>query len=396
MTKIWQKNSSSSINQMIESYTVWNDYILDIELIPYDVQWSKAHVKMLQEIWILTLVEKDTLLTWLEDILNLHNEWKFKINKSQEDWHTAIESYLIQHYWDIWKKIHTGRSRNDQILVTIRLFTLDKIEAIEKQAQSLISSLESKINKIWNTLMPGYTHTQRAMPSSIWQWLWSFQSALNDDLILLEAAKKVNNQNPLWSIAGFWDDVLGLNRKSTTKELWFEKVQENSMYCAYSRWKFENIVLQALSQIMLDLWKMASDLVLFSSREFDFFTLPDDFKTWSSVMPQKKNWDVMELVRWNANLFLWYEYQVKEVFKNLLSWYNRDFQLTKEPYLKWVQLTSNTLEICNLVINSLWINKESLESACSEELYATAEAYRLVKSGMSFRDAYRTIWKKYA
>ena len=191
MTKIWQKNSSSSINQMIESYTVWNDYILDIELIPYDVQWSKAHVKMLQEIWILTLVEKDTLLTWLEDILNLHNEWKFKINKSQEDWHTAIESYLIQHYWDIWKKIHTGRSRNDQILVTMRLFTLDKIEAIEKQAQSLISSLESKINKIWNTLMPGYTHTQRAMPSSIWQWLWSFQSALNDDLILLEAAKKL-------------------------------------------------------------------------------------------------------------------------------------------------------------------------------------------------------------
>jgi len=380
---------------MIEDYTVWNDYILDIPLIPYDVQWSKAHAKMLHEIWILSIAEKDTLLAWLDDILSLHSEWNFTINKSQEDWHTAIESYLIQHYWDIWKKIHTGRSRNDQVIVTMRLFTLDKIKEIEALVQKVLSSLESKISKIWDTKMPGYTHTQRAMPSTVWQWLWSYQSSLKDDLILIEAAKKVNNQNPLWSIAGFWDDILGLNRKSTTKELWFEKTQENPMYCAYSRWKFENIVLQSLSQVMMDLWKFASDLVLFSSREFDFFTLPDDFKTWSSVMPQKKNWDVMELVRWNSNLFLWYEYQIKEVFKNLLSGYNRDFQLTKEPYLKWIQLTIDTLNICNLVIDNLWTNKESLEAACSEELYATEEAYKLVKWGMTFRDAYRTVWKKY-
>jgi argininosuccinate lyase len=394
MTKIWQKNNTS-INEMIESYTVWNDYILDMDLIPYDIQWSKVHTKMLHEIGILSTQEKNTLLIGLEDILSLHSEWNFSIQKSQEDWHTAIESYLIQHYWDIGKKIHTGRSRNDQILVTMRLFTLNIIEDIQKTTEKMIESLDKKISKIWHTKMPGYTHTQRAMPSSIWQWLGSFQSSLEDDLILLEAAKKVNNQNPLWSIAGFWDDILGLDRKYTTEELWFEKTQENPMYCAYSRGKFENIVLQALSQIMLDLWKLASDLVLFSSREFNFFTLPDDFKTWSSVMPQKKNWDVMELVRGNSNLFLWYEYQVKEVFKNLLSGYNRDFQLTKEPYLKWVKLTKDTLEICNLVISNLWANKESLENACSEELYATQEAYELVKWWMTFRDAYRTIGKKY-
>jgi len=176
MTKIWQKSSSSGINSMIEDYTVWNDYILDIPLIPYDVQWSKAHAKMLHEIWILSIAEKDTLLAWLDDILSLHSEWNFTINKSQEDWHTAIESYLIQHYWDIWKKIHTGRSRNDQVLVTMRLFTLDKIKEIEALVQKVLSSLESKISKIWDTKMPGYTHTQRAMPSTVWQWLWSYQS----------------------------------------------------------------------------------------------------------------------------------------------------------------------------------------------------------------------------
>ena len=146
---------------------------------------------------------------------------------------------------------------------------------------------------------------------------------------------------------------------------------------------------------MLDLWKFASDLVLFSTKEFDYFTLPDDFKTDSSVMPQKKNWDVMELVRWNSNLFLWYEFQVKEIFKNLMSWYNRDFQLTKEPYLKWIKLAIDTIKICNLVVDNLGANKNNLEKSCSEELYATKEAYELVKWWMSFRDAYKIVWEKY-
>ncbi len=395
MQKIWQKVSNLEINELIEDYTVWSDYLLDMELIPYDIKWSKAHTKMLNKIGILNNDEKDSLLKWLDEILEVYKKWEFQILKSQEDWHTAIESYLTQKHPKVWKKIHTWRSRNDQILVTTRLFTLDKLSLIIELIQKLIKSFESKISKIWDIKMPWYTHMQRAMPSTVWMWLWSIKDSLNDDLILVNSAKKINNQNPLWSVAWFWEGVFGLDREYTTNELWIEKVQENPMYCAYSRGKFESIVLQSLSQVMMDLWKFASDLVLFSTKEFNFFTLPEYFKTGSSVMPQKKNWDIMELVRWNSNLFLGYEYQIKEIFKNLLSWYNRDFQLTKEPYLKWIKLVIDTIKVCDLVINNLWANKENLEMACSKELYATNEAYKLVKWWMSFRDAYKKIWEMY-
>jgi len=395
MTKIWQKKSNKEVNSLIEDYTVGNDYTLDLEFIPYDIAWSIAHVKMLHKIWILSWSEKDMLISWLEEVLELSKKWEFKILKSQEDWHAAIESYLTEKLWEVWKKIHTGRSRNDQILVTTRLFTLDKISEIIHEIEKLIQSFESKIKDLGDIKMPWYTHMQRAMPTTVWMWLWSFKDSLQDDLILIEAAKKINNQNPLWSVAWFWEDVFGLDREFTTEQLGINKVQENPMYCAYSRGKFENIVLQSLSQVIMDLWKFASDLVLFSTKEFDYFTLPDEFKTGSSVMPQKKNFDVMELVRWNSNLFQWYEFQVKEIFKNLMSWYNRDFQLTKEPYLKWISLALNTIKICELVVNNLWANKNILENACSEELYATQEAYKLVKWWMSFRDAYKIIWEKY-
>lgn len=395
MKKIWQKNNDIKINNLIENYTVWIDYLLDLELIPYDIIWSKAHAKMLNKIWILNTQEKNDLIKWLDEILELNKKWEFKILKSEEDWHTAIESYLTEKFWEVWKKIHTWRSRNDQILITTRLFTLDKITEIIKLIENLILDFETKIKNIWDVKMPGYTHMQRAMPSTVWMWLGSFKDSLKDDLIFISAAKQINNQNPLWSVAWFWENVFWLDRDFTTKELWINKTQENPMYSAYSRWKFENIILQSLSQVMLDLWKFASDLVLFSTKEFDYFNLPDEFKTGSSVMPQKKNFDVLELVRWNSNLFLWYEFQVKEIFKNLLSWYNRDFQLTKEPYLKWIKLVIDTIKICNLIINDLQINKNKLEEACSEELYATSEAYKLVKWWMSFRDAYKVIWEKY-
>lgn len=393
--KIWQKWNFGELNSLIEDYTVWNDYLLDMELIPYDIQGSKAHVKMLHKIWILNNDEEQTLLKWLDEILSLWKKWEFEIKKSQEDGHTAIEEYLTKNFWEVGKKIHTARSRNDQILVTTRLFTKDKLQEIINLVKQLINSFENKIEEIGNIKMPGYTHMQRAMPSSVGMWLGSFKDALQDDLTFIKSAYKINNQNPLWSVAWFGEDVFGIDRDFTTKELGFDKTQQNPMYCAYSRWKFENIVLQALSQVMMDLWKFANDLVLFTTKEFDFFSLPDEFKTGSSVMPQKKNYDVMELVRWNTNSFLAYEYQIKEIFKNLMSWYNRDFQLTKEPYLKWIKQVISTIQICDLVVNNLQAKKENLENACSKELYATKEAYELVKNGMNFRDAYKIIGEKY-
>jgi argininosuccinate lyase len=395
MSKIWQKWSTDQINKMVENYTVWVDYLLDLEIINYDLKASKAHAKMLCKIWILNEEEKNILLKWLSEIQKLVKNNKFIIEKEDEDCHSAIEKYLTLKYWEVWKKIHTWRSRNDQILVAMRLFSKDKVWNIKKLIKTLIKSFEEKILEIWETKMPGYTHTQKAMPTTVWTWLWSIKDALKDDLILLDAALKVNDQNPLWSVAWFWEDVFWLDRDFVSQELWFKKTQENPMYSAYSRWKFENIILQALSQIMMDLWKLSNDLVIFSAKEFDFFDLPDSFKTWSSVMPQKKNWDIMELLRWNSNLFLWYEYQVKEIFKNLLSWYNRDFQLTKEPYLKWIKLVIDSVEITNLTIQNLTAKKENLEKACTKELYATQEAYKLVKSWMTFRDAYKIVWEKY-
>jgi argininosuccinate lyase len=395
MKKIWQKNSTQSVNSLIEDYTVWIDYLIDMQLISYDIIWSKAHVKMLNKIWVLTDSEKDSLLQWLDEIWELVKKWDFTILKSEEDCHTAIESYLTKKYPSIWTKVHTWRSRNDQILVTTRLFTMDKVSKIIESIETLINSFENKIKEIWEIKMPGYTHMQKAMPSSVWMWLWSIHDSIQDDLLLVKTALEINNQNPLWSVAWFWENVFWLDKEFTAKELWFKKVQSNPMYASYSRWKFENIILQSLSQVMMDLWKFASDMVLFWTKEFDYFTLPNEFKTGSSVMPQKKNLDVMELVRWNSNLFQGYEYQVKEIFKNLMSWYNRDFQLTKEPYLKWIKLALDTIDICNLVVNNLWVNKSKLELACSEELYATEEAYKLVKAWASFRDAYKIVWEKY-
>ncbi len=335
------------------------------------------------------------MIKWLDEILYLFEKDKFIIGKQDEDCHSAIEKFLTNKYPKALKKNHTWRSRNDQILVTMRLFTKENTKIIIKLVTTLISSFENKISKIWNIKMPWYTHTQRAMPTTVWVWLWSIMESLKDDMLLLQTAIKINNQNPLWSIAWFWEDVFWLDKEFTTKELWFEKTQYNPIYCAYSRWKFEHIIMQSLTQIMLDLWKLANDLVIFSSKEFDYFDLPDSFKTWSSVMPQKKNWDVMELLRWNSNLFLGYEYQIKEIFKNLLSWYNRDFQLTKEPYLKWIKLVIDSIKITNLVIQNLSAKQCNLEKACSDDLYATKEAYKLVKSWMSFRYAYKVVWEKY-
>ncbi len=394
MTKIWQKDTSS-VNKLVEQYTVWVDYLLDMELIPYDIIWSKAHAQMLEKIWILKQEELDKLLKWLDEIQQLWENKKFTIDKTQEDWHTAIEEFLTKQYGEVWKKIHTWRSRNDQILVTIRLFTIKELENIESLIKELIKTFDKKIKEIWNIKMAWYTHTQRAMPSTVWLWLDSFSSSMKDNSILIKAAKEVNNQNPLGSVVWYWENTFMLDRNYSTKNLWFKKTQENPLYCAYSRGKFENIVLKALSEVMMDLWKLANDLVIFTTKEFDFFDLPDDFKTGSSAMPQKKNWDIMEIVRWNTWVFLGYQFQIQEIIKNIPSWYNRDFQLTKEPYLKAIKLTKETINIMSLAIENLEAKKENLEKACSDELYATDKAYKLVKEWKSFRDAYREVGKEY-
>ena len=395
MKKLWDRKTGTKTNQTVENYTVGVDYLLDLELLPYDIKGTMAHAKMLHKIKILDKKELSILITGLNKILTLWKNGKFKIDKSQEDGHTAIEAYLTENYGEVGKKVHTGRSRNDQSLTMTRLFSKEKLGKIKKETENLAKSLEQQIKKQGKIKMPGYTHMQRAMPSSVGMWLGSYCDSLKDDLICLDAVMKIIDQNPLGSAAGYGENTLGFNRGFTAKELGFGKVQANPMYCAFSRGKFENLILQAVSNVMFDIGKMSSDLLLFTTKEFNFFTLPDSFKTGSSIMPQKKNYDVLELIRGNIAVFNGYQNQIENIVKNLPAGYNRDFQLTKEPYMKGIKLALDTLEVMILVIKNLETKKTNLENACSSELYATDEALKLVRTGKNFREAYQEVKEKF-
>lgn len=400
MKKIWDtkgaKEDNSKTHQAVENYTVGVDYLLDLELLPYDIQGTIAHAKMLHKIKILNSKELGILLNGLNKILELWKKGTFTIDKSQEDSATAIEAYLTENYGDVGKKVHTGRSRNDQCLTMTRLFSKEKLLEIQKETESLVGALNAQIKKQGKIKMPGYTHMQRAMPSSVGMWLGSYHDGLQDDLILLDAVLKIIDQNPLGSAAGYGENTLGLDRKFTTKELNFKRVQANPMYCGFSRGKFESIVLQSIGSVMFDIGKIASDLLLFTTKEFDFFALPDSFRTGSSIMPQKKNYDVLELVRGNIAVFNGYRDQIENIIKNLPAGYNRDFQLTKEPFIKGINLALETLQIMILIVKNLEAKKENLENACTPELYATDDALQLVKQGKSFREAYQEIKEKFS
>lgn len=395
MKKIWQKNSKTSVDTDVEAYTIGNDYLLDMELVDYDIQGSRAHARMLRKIGILQDDELAKLEKGLDEILSLWKQGEFVIAPEQEDMHTAIEEFLTVHYGDVGKKIHTGRSRNDQILVALRLYALDRSSHISSLVSNLIEVLDVSAKSHASHGMPGYTHMQRAMPTTVGTWLGSYHDALVDDLVFLKSVQEILNQNPLGSAAGYGEDTLGIDREFTTSELGFKKVQGNPIYCAMSRGKFELMILQGLSHIMMDLGKFASDLLLFTTREFGFFDLPSAFKTGSSIMPQKKNFDVLELMRGNVAIFHGYVFQIQELIKNLPLGYNRDVQLMKEPFLKGMRLAMDTIQIANKVVINLQVRHEALERACTPDLYATNEAYQLVKQGVPFRDAYAEVGKRY-
>ncbi len=391
MSKLWTKNNQQVLDPLVEAYTVGNDYLLDQELIPYDVQGSLAHAAMLQKIGILTGKELSALKKGLQTILTKWKQGAFTIKPEDEDGHTAIELFLTKSCGEAGKKIHTGRSRNDQILVTIRLFSKDAVKHVTTLTKNLQTLLEKLARTYAQTPMSGYTHMQPAMPSTVGMWLGSFADSAADTMTLLKTVAVILDQNPLGSVASFGEQTLHLDRDFTTKQLHFKKTQRNPMYCAYSRGKFELLTLQAMSHIMLDLSKLASDLMRFTMKEFSFFDLPPVFKTGSSVMPQKQNFDIFEIVRGNYAIFTGYETQIRTTIANLPSGYNRDFQLTKEPYLKAIKLVKDSLIITNHTMQHLIVKKTNLAKACTPELDMADQAYALVKKGQSFRDAYRDL-----
>lgn len=389
MAKLWQ-TKSTSLHPLVEKYTVGNDYILDGRLVPFDIQASKAHGKALVKIGVLTAAEFKKLSAGLDEILKLHEKGKFKIEQSDEDCHTAIENYLVKKYGVLGKKIHTGRSRNDQVLVATRLYTRKKLKQISKE---LIKTQKVflKMAKDYEFIpMPGYTHTRRAMPSSVGHWAAAYVEELINDHMILESAYKLNDQNPLGAAAGFGVN-LPLDRELTTKLLNFDRVQQNSLYCVNSRGPTESYILSVCTKIVMTLGRLSNEMIWFSTPEFNFFQFPDDITTGSSIMPQKKNPDLFEILRSNVNVIVALQSQVKDISKNLISGYNRDTQLTKEPLIKGLGITRRSLEITALAMSKVKINKKVLMKSIEPEFLAVHEANRLVKKGIAFRDAYQQV-----
>jgi argininosuccinate lyase len=385
--KLWQ-TSNGGLHPLVEAFTVGDDYIFDQQLLPYDIQASKAHAEMLFEMNIINQKEFAQAKQGLQEIIDLWGKDKFSIQKSQEDGHTAIEQYLTEKHGEVGKKIHTGRSRNDQSLVMIRLFMKEKLLEIQKEVNELIASFQKKAEDSNHIPMPGYTHIQKAMPTKVGVWLDSFSAALQDFQGVLNATTSMIDQNPLGSASGFGIENFPLKREITTQKLGFGKTQENPMYCGFSRGFFENTVLQTLSQPMIIAGKFANDMMLFTTQEFNFFSLPNEFTTGSSIMPQKRNYDVFEIMRGNVKVFTSYQIEIQQIVSSIGSGYQRDLQLTKKPFVLGINLCLDTIVLLSTIIQSLKINQQELDKAMSQDLYVTNKVYELVKKGMSFREAY--------
>ncbi len=390
--KLWDKGAA--VDKRILDYTVGEDPQLDLKLLPYDCQASIAHAEMLGKIGILRANEVKALTRELQHIAELAAQGKFPITRAQEDGHTAIENYLTEKLGEVGKKIHTGRSRNDQVLTALRLFYLAELREIDIATRHLRKALRKFVREYGNIPMPGFTHTRKAMPSTVGMWAGALSDALKDDRVLLRAARKLVDQSPLGTGAGY-GVPLEIDRKYTAERLGFSRVQKNPVYAQNSRGKFESTILHALTQIMANLNKFAGDLILFSLPEFGFFELPEALCTGSSIMPQKQNPDVLELVRSHYHTLLGYEVEIKSRMANLISGYHRDMQLSKGPVMRGLQITRDSLAMMQLVFEKMRVNKANCRAAMTEELFATEAAYRLVKQGVPFREAYRQIGAQY-
>lgn len=389
MAKLWQK-PNGNLNGLVEKFETADDLIYDNYLAYYDCIGSIAHAKMLTKIGLLSDVEYVTLQKAFKEIFNQISKDNFNLELGDEDIHTKIENELYKRAGESGKKIHTGRSRNDQVLLDIRLLTRQRILELKGLLLEIVEAFTVSAEKYADIPMPGYTHMQKAMSSSVGLWLGAYAESLLDNVTLLDQAYDLNDQSPLGSGAGFGVD-LPLDRQYVADLLGFKKVQSNSIYCQNSRGKIESVVVFALMQIHLDLSKFASDIMLFTTSEFNFFKVSEDIYTGSSIMPQKKNIDLAELIRSKVYVIEGYFLQIFNVTTNLPSGYNRDLQDTKKPYIDSLDLTSQVLEVSLKLIKSLYPNKEVLIKSMTPELYATSLAYDYVKKGMSFRDAYKKV-----
>ncbi len=361
----------------------------DNALVPYDIAASKAHAKMLNSIGILTKEENTSLQNGLDEILNLFSKGEFQITVADEDCHSAIERFLTEKCGDAGKKIHTGRSRNDQVLVATRLYMKDALAEMNEEIIKLAAHFLKMAKAHQNTPFPGYTHSQQAMLSSLGHYFCSFVESLIDDGAFVEMVSKAVDSNPLGSAAGF-GVAIPLDRELTTHELGFAKVQMNSLYCQTSRGKFEGMSLEAIVQLMLTLGRFAQDMIIFTTREFGYFHVDDSMTTGSSIMPQKKNLDYMEVLRGQVSVIISLQHQIQDVTKNQLSGYNKDLKFVKSAMLDAFDIAMNSMVIAGKMLDALTPNEEVILSKISNDIFAADVANDLVKNeGMPFRDAYR-------
>lgn len=387
MKKIWQK-SDSSLHPLVEQFTVGKDYILDMALVPYDVLGSRAHAKAIHKAGVLTDEELAALNNGFDELVAVYEKGEFEITVQDEDCHAAIEKFLIEHVGPVGKKIHTGRSRNDQVLTALRLYINDKLKDVFAQVESVQASLLARAKKEQDVQLVGHTHTQPAMPSTFGLWFASFAEQLADDMLILKTAMKLNDQNPLGTAAGYGPSVT-LDRELTTSELGFGAMQINPIAAQNSRGKIDAFALHALSQIMLTIGRLANDMIWFSHPSLGYVSLPHDLGTGSSIMPQKHNPDALELLRANVSIALGYERTIIEMTKNLFSGYNRDMQFAKEPLMNGFQLTHDSLEIMQLFVERIDVN-EQIDML--PEIYAADQATKTaIETGVPFRDAYADV-----
>jgi argininosuccinate lyase len=388
MTKLWEK--STQVNAKIEAFTIGLDRELDVFLAKYDVLGSMAHIRMLESVGLLKSNELDILLNELKNIYKTANEGNFVIEKGVEDVHSQVEMLLTQKLGDIGKKIHSGRSRNDQVLLDLKLFTRNEIEKITTSVTELFDVLIDQSNRYKDVLLPGYTHLQVAMPSSFGLWFGAYAESLADDLQLLLSAWKITNRNPLGSAAGYGSSF-PLDRQLTTDLLGFDTMNYNVVYAQMGRGKMERTVANALASVAATVAKLAFDACMFTSQNFGFIHLPDEFTTGSSIMPHKKNPDVFELTRAKCNKIQSLPQQIMMITNNLPSGYFRDLQIIKEVFIPVFAELTDCLEMTTLMMAQVEINTEILKDSRYDYLFSVEEVNRLTLSGVPFRDAYKKV-----
>ena len=386
--KLWEKDTV--VDHDVELYTVGRDREMDLMLAPYDVLGSIAHITMLQSIGLLTAEELKVLTAALRDIYASAINGDFVIEEGVEDVHSQVELMLTRRLGDIGKKIHSGRSRNDQVAVDLKLFIRSRIETVTMAAQRLFFALQTQSERYKDVIIPGYTHLQVAMPSSFGLWFGAYAESLVDDLMMLQAAYRIANRNPLGSAAGYGSSF-PLDREMTTRLLGFESMDYNVVYAQMGRGKTERIVAQALSSIAATVGKLAFDACMFNSQNFSFIKLPDEFTTGSSIMPHKKNPDVFELIRAKCNKLQALPQQIMMITNNLPVGYFRDMQIMKEVFMPAFDELNDCIDMAAYIINKMEVNRHILDDSKYDPMFSVEEVNRLAASGMPFRDAYKKV-----